>query len=135
MAKKNGILPLSTIEEHLYQRLPAEYRITTETVDCINDCVTEFLRVTTKEANRLAELGATREHFRVQESHLSTAANNLQLQALLTDVDLQKRANRHALTTKRKRDRAKMSGNEQLIAEQKKLFELASIKAKSEGWQ
>ncbi|KAL0583497.1 hypothetical protein ABG067_006615 [Albugo candida] len=131
----NGMLSRSTIEEHLSQRLPSEYRITTDTIDYINECVTEFVRITAEEANRLAELGASKEQFRVQESHLITAANNLALHTLLPDVESQRQTNRQIQNTKRKRDRAKMSGSEELIVEQKKLFELASNKAKSEGWQ
>ncbi|CCI47224.1 unnamed protein product [Albugo candida] len=129
------MLSRSTIEEHLSQRLPSEYRITTDTIDYINECVTEFVRITAEEANRLAELGASKEQFRVQESHLITAANNLALHTLLPDVESQRQTNRQIQNTKRKRDRAKMSGSEELIVEQKKLFELASNKAKSEGWQ
>lgn len=71
------------------------------------------MRITAEEANRLAELGASKEQFRVQESHLITAANviitlftcrchamsnlllqNLALHTLLPDVESQRQTNR-----------------------------------------
>ncbi|ETI54725.1 hypothetical protein, variant 1 [Phytophthora nicotianae CJ01A1] len=154
-------LPKGSIEKLLREVVGDDVPISKETIDWVNECAGELLRVIGLEANTIAENASKKENYRISQEHamaaLEVAENGLDnrtnaflltRRVLMQNLGMQRYAQEiqelqgsMALESQKMKERiasrkaaAKTTSRDELLAEQTALFKQASLKASREGW-
>ncbi|ETI54729.1 hypothetical protein, variant 5 [Phytophthora nicotianae CJ01A1] len=131
-------LPKGSIEKLLREVVGDDVPISKETIDWVNECAGELLRVIGLEANTIAENASKKENYRISQEHAMAALENLGMQRYAQEI--QELQGSMALESQMKeriasrKAAAKTTSRDELLAEQTALFKQASLKASREGW-
>ncbi|ETP52518.1 hypothetical protein, variant 5 [Phytophthora nicotianae P10297] len=131
-------LPKGSIEKLLREVVGDDVPISKETIDWVNECAGELLRVIGLEANTIAENASKKENYRISQEHVMAALENLGMQRYAQEI--QELQGSMALESQMKeriasrKAAAKTTSRDELLAEQTALFKQASLKASREGW-
>ncbi|ETI54728.1 hypothetical protein, variant 4 [Phytophthora nicotianae CJ01A1] len=132
-------LPKGSIEKLLREVVGDDVPISKETIDWVNECAGELLRVIGLEANTIAENASKKENYRISQEHAMAALENLGMQRYAQEI--QELQGSMALESQKMKERiasrkaaAKTTSRDELLAEQTALFKQASLKASREGW-
>ncbi|ETP52516.1 hypothetical protein, variant 3 [Phytophthora nicotianae P10297] len=79
-------LPKGSIEKLLREVVGDDVPISKETIDWVNECAGELLRVIGLEANTIAENASKKENYRISQEHVMAALENLGMQRYAQEI-------------------------------------------------
>ncbi|ETI54727.1 hypothetical protein, variant 3 [Phytophthora nicotianae CJ01A1] len=79
-------LPKGSIEKLLREVVGDDVPISKETIDWVNECAGELLRVIGLEANTIAENASKKENYRISQEHAMAALENLGMQRYAQEI-------------------------------------------------